>query len=133
MASAREMRLRIRSVKNIAQVTRALQAVSASKVRKAVQAVSATRPYAEQAWKVLTHLVRTTGHTSLTSHCLNPREKVKNILVILITSDRGLAGAYNTNIMRNTLLHFKDFSQNLSAILPSGKKVVICFSGAEEK
>jgi F-type H+-transporting ATPase subunit gamma len=49
MASAREVRLRIRSVKNIAQVTRALQAVSASKVRKAMQAVLHTRPYATKA------------------------------------------------------------------------------------
>ena len=53
MASAREMRLRIRSVKNIGQVTRALQAVSASKVRRATQANAATRPYAEKAWKRL--------------------------------------------------------------------------------
>ena len=120
MASAREMRLRIRSIKNIVQVTRALQAVSASKVRKAVQAVSATRAYAEQAWKILVHLSEQPGHNAL-HPLLNPRENVKNILVILITSDRGLAGAYNTNILRNTLLHFKGFSQNISYIT-AGKK-----------
>lgn len=120
MASAREMRLRIRSVKNIAQVTRALQAVSASKVRKAVQAVSATRPYAQQAWKVLMHLAEQPGHNAL-HPLLRPRENVKNILVILITSDRGLAGAYNANIFRHTLLYFKDSPQNVSFIT-IGKK-----------
>jgi F-type H+-transporting ATPase subunit gamma len=120
MASAREMRLRIRSIKNIAQVTRALQAVSASKVRKAVQAVSATRPYAEQAWKVLVHLSEQPGHNAL-HPLLRPRENIKNILVVLITSDRGLAGAYNSNIFRHTLLHFKDFPQNISYIT-IGKK-----------
>lgn len=120
MASAREMRLRIRSIKNIAQVTRALQAVSASKVRKAVNAVSATRPYAEQAWKVLVHLSEQPGHNAL-HPLLRPRENVKNVLVVLISSDRGLAGAYNTNIMRSTLLHFKNFPQPVSYIT-IGKK-----------
>jgi F-type H+-transporting ATPase subunit gamma len=120
MASAREMRLRIRSIKNIVQVTRALQAVSASKVRKAVQAVSATRAYAQQAWKILVHLSEQPGHNAL-HPLLNPHQNVKNILVILITSDRGLAGAYNTNILRNTLLYFKGFSQNISYIT-AGKK-----------
>ncbi len=61
MASAREMRLRIRSVKNISQVTRALEAVSASKVRKAVQAVNGTRAYASKAWQVLTHVADAAG------------------------------------------------------------------------
>jgi F-type H+-transporting ATPase subunit gamma len=114
------MRLRIKSVKNIAQVTRALQAVSASKVRKAIQAVSATRPYAEQAWKVLVHLSEQPGHNAL-HPLLKPRQDVENILVILITSDRGLAGAYNTNIIRSTLLHFKGYSQKISYITV-GKK-----------
>ena len=61
MANAREVRLRIRSVKNIAQVTRALQAVSASKVRKAMQAMMNTRPYATKAWQVLTHIAGQPG------------------------------------------------------------------------
>ena len=60
MASAREMRLRIKSVKNISQVTRALETVSASKVRKAINAVTATRSYATKAWQVLTTRRRTT-------------------------------------------------------------------------
>jgi len=137
MASAREMRLRIRSIKNIVQVTRALQAVSASKVRKAVQAVSATRAYAQQAWKILVHLSEQPGHNAL-HPLLNPHANVKNILVILITSDRGLAGAYNTNILRKTLLHFKGFSQSITYItagkkgrdllLRRGKRVVAEFS-----
>ena len=96
------MRLRIRSVKNIAQVTRALQAVSATKVRKAQQQVLGTRPYASKAWQVLTHIARQPGGKILHPLLLR-REHLKNILVILITSDRGLAGAYNTNVVRNIL------------------------------
>jgi F-type H+-transporting ATPase subunit gamma len=99
MASAREMRLRIKSVKNISQVTRALEAVSAAKVRKAVQAVSATRAYATKAWQVLTHVAEQPGRDSL-HPLLTKRTKAENALVIVITSDRGLAGAYNSNIIR---------------------------------
>lgn len=99
------MRLRIRSVKNIAQVTRALETVSASKVRKATAAVIATRPYAEKAWKVLVHLARQPGHTSLHPLLKEPT-KANRVLVLMISSDRGLAGAYNVNIVRLTLSHF---------------------------
>ncbi len=65
MASAREMRMRIRTVKNISQVTRALEAVTASKVRKAIAAVQATRAYATKAWQVLTHVAKQPGRETL--------------------------------------------------------------------
>jgi len=109
------MRLRIRSVKNIAQVTKALETVSASKVRKAVQLYQATRPYAEKAWKVLVHLARQPGHNSL-HPLLSERSEVKNVLVLMISSDRGLAGSYNVNILRHTLHEFQSMSYPVSYI-----------------
>jgi F-type H+-transporting ATPase subunit gamma len=99
MASAREMRMRIRSVKNISQVTRALEAVSASKVRKAMLAVSATRAYASKAWQVLTHIAMQPGRENL-HPLLTRRPQVRSVLVLVVSGDRGLAGAYNTNIIR---------------------------------
>jgi len=108
MASAREMRLRIKSVKNISQVTRALEAVSAAKVRKAVQAVTATRSYATKAWQVLTHVAAQPGRQSL-HPLLTNRPNPKTALVIVITGDRGLAGAYNTNVIRYTAQHFDKY------------------------
>lgn len=105
MPNTREVRLRIKSVKNISQVTRALQAVSASKVRKAQQGVQQTQPYAERAWRVLSDIAEQPGHASL-HPLLADRPDPKNILVILITGDRGLAGAYNTNAVRYCLHHF---------------------------
>jgi F-type H+-transporting ATPase subunit gamma len=105
MASAREMRLRIRSVKNISQVTRALEAVSAAKVRKSMQAVAATRPYASKAWQVLTHVAAQPGRQSL-HPLLTERPNPRTALAIVITSDRGLAGAYNTNIIRYIAQNF---------------------------
>jgi F-type H+-transporting ATPase subunit gamma len=105
MASAREMRVRIRSVKNISQVTRALEAVSASKVRKAMAAVSATRAYASKAWQVLTHIARQPGRENL-HPLLTRRSQVRNVLVLVVSGDRGLAGAYNTNVIRYVTQRF---------------------------
>jgi F-type H+-transporting ATPase subunit gamma len=107
MSNLRETRLRIRSVKNIAQVTRALQAVSASKVRKAMQAMMNTEPYASKAWQVLTHIANQPGRENL-HPLLIKRSEIKNILVVLITGDRGLAGAYNANIVRFTMQEFNN-------------------------
>ena len=108
MASGREMRMRIRSVKNISQVTRALEAVSASKVRHAVNAVNATRPYATKAWQVLTHVAAQPGRDQL-HPLLTERASVNNALVLVITSDRGLAGAYNTNVIRFLAQNFDNY------------------------
>jgi F-type H+-transporting ATPase subunit gamma len=105
MASAREMRLRIKSVKNISQVTRALEAVSAAKVRKAIQALTATRSYATKAWQVLRHITNQPGTLNL-HPLLTARANPKNALVIVMTADRGLAGAYNTNVIRYVLQQF---------------------------
>jgi len=108
MASAREVKLRIKSIKNIAQVTRALQAVSASKVQKAMQAMYRTRPYATKAWQVLTHIAAQPGRDML--HPLLEKHKdVNNVLVVLISGDRGLAGAYNTNIVRFVIKEFGSY------------------------
>jgi F-type H+-transporting ATPase subunit gamma len=115
MSSTREMRLRIRSIKNIGQVTRALETVSASKVRRATQAVAATHPYAEKAWKVLIHLARQPGHNSL-HPLLSERVKINNILIIMVSGDRGLAGAYNVNILRHTLQNCISYPQPISFI-----------------
>jgi F-type H+-transporting ATPase subunit gamma len=102
------MRLRIRSVKNISQVTRALQAVSASKVRKAIDALMATRPYASKAWQVLAHIAEQPGRETL-HPLLMTRGSVRNTLVVVISGDRGLAGAYNTNLIRFVFRQFNDW------------------------
>jgi F-type H+-transporting ATPase subunit gamma len=107
MTSAREMRLRIQGVSNISQVTRALEAVSASKVRQAQRAVELTRPYANKAWEVLQHLSRQPARDFI-HPLLKERDTIDEILVILITGDRGLAGAYNSNVVRFVLKQFRD-------------------------
>ena len=131
MTTAREVRDRIRSVKNIAQVTRALQAVSASKVRKAMQAVTNTRPYATKAWQVLAHIAGQPGRESL-HPLLTHHKQVNNVLVLLVTGDRGLAGAYTTNIVRFTLNKFGNYSVPVSYITVGRKGRDLMFRRGEK-
>lgn len=98
METLREIRRRIRSVQNLAQMTRAMEAVSASKVQKAQAAVMATRPYAHRAWEVIVNLA---GERGIPLHpLLAVREPVRSVLLVVFASDRGLCGAYNHNIVR---------------------------------
>jgi F-type H+-transporting ATPase subunit gamma len=99
MGSAREVKNRIKSVKNIAQITRALEAVSASRVRRAQERVMASRNFAEKAWEILLN-VNAASKGKAQHPMLTQREEVNSVLLVLITSDRGLAGSYNTNILR---------------------------------
>ena len=103
MATAQEIRRRIRSVKNISQVTRALEAVSASKVRRAQAQVLATRPYAEKSWQVLNHLAAQRAPGARSHPLLTRREEVETVGIVLLTSDRGLCGAFNYNMVRTTM------------------------------
>jgi F-type H+-transporting ATPase subunit gamma len=101
MATAREVKRRMKSVKNIMQVTRALEATSASKVRKAVQAVQASRAYTDKAYEILITLAGTATPGSTLHPLLDAKkEPPKNITIMLVTADRGLAGAYNSNVIR---------------------------------
>lgn len=110
MATAREIKRRIRSVKNIAQVTGALEAVSASKVRRAQERTLATRAYANAAFEIMLNLGA--QHANNMQHLLlDPRTSVKEIVVVLVSSDRGLAGPYNTNIVRKTIDFEKQHDQ----------------------
>jgi F-type H+-transporting ATPase subunit gamma len=101
LETLREIRRRIRSVSNLAQVTGALEAVSASKVQKAQAAVLATRPYAHRAWEMIINLAGLCGEDA--HPLLSFREPVSSALVVLFTSDRGLCGAYNQNALRSAI------------------------------
>jgi F-type H+-transporting ATPase subunit gamma len=110
MASTREIRRRIRSVKNIAKVTKAMETVAAAKMRKAQQQVLATRPYAEKSWEVLTYLARLRASAAAEQPLLQQRPVTK-IGLLLITADRGLAGAYNSNIIRKAATQVREWEK----------------------
>ncbi|MCA9970678.1 MAG: ATP synthase F1 subunit gamma [Anaerolineales bacterium] len=97
MATERELNKRIKSIKNISQVTSALAAVSASKASRAQKQVEATRAYAGKAFEILHNL---SAQSSGAAHpLLTVRENIRNTGLVLISGDRGLCGAYNTNII----------------------------------
>jgi F-type H+-transporting ATPase subunit gamma len=100
LPSTREIRRRIRSVKNISQVTRAMQMVAASKMRRAQEQVLATRPYTEKAWQVLTNLASQRGVDETVHPLLEVREEIHAIGMVLITADKGLCGSYNHSMIQ---------------------------------
>lgn len=99
MASTREIRRRIRSVKNIAQVTKAMETVAASRMRRAQAQVLGTRPFAEKAWEVLSYIARLPSTENDLDPLIHVRD-VKRVGVVLVTADRGLAGGFNANVIR---------------------------------
>jgi F-type H+-transporting ATPase subunit gamma len=102
LATAREIQRRIRSVRNIGQVTRAMEAVSASKMRRAQELDLASRPYANRAWEILTYVAAQPAAGKVLHPLLEQRE-AKNIGLVLITPDRGLCGGLPTNIIREAV------------------------------
>jgi len=98
MASTRDIRRRIKSVKNTAQITKAMQMVAASKMRKAQDAALAGRPYAEQMNAVLAEVTANVG--DFTHPLMEKREEVKKRGLVVVSSDKGLCGALNTNLLR---------------------------------
>ncbi len=97
MASTRDIRRRIRSVKNTAQITKAMQMVAASKMRKAQQAALAGRPYAESMNRVLSSLANRVGSIS---HPFLEKREMRRPCALVISTDKGLCGALNTNLLR---------------------------------
>jgi len=102
MASSREIRRRIRSVRNISQITRAMEMVSASRMRRATQRVVATRPYTERISAVIASLAGAAGVAAGedVSFPLLDKRPIQRAELILITPDKGLTGAMNSNVIR---------------------------------
>ena len=109
MATQKEVKNRIASVKNIHKITRAMEMVAAARLRRAEQRIAAMRPYA-QAIRKMTQQVSEASATVPRIELLEERENVKNVGIILVTGDRGLAGAFNTNIIREGVRLKREFS-----------------------
>jgi len=97
-AKLRQVRRRIRSVQSTMKITRAMELIAASRILRAQQRVEAVRPYAERLTSAMADVARQTG--SLVHPLLEERAEPKRAAVLVLTSDRGLAGAYNANVLR---------------------------------
>jgi F-type H+-transporting ATPase subunit gamma len=115
MANTQEIRRRIKSIRNTAQITKAMQMVAASKMRKAQQHALAGRPYATLMNKVLVSLQQ---RTDPRAHPLLEIRPVQKELVIIISTDKGLAGALNTNLFREA----SHFEASKSVFVVTGRK-----------
>ena len=126
MATLRDIRQRINGVKNTAKITQAMKMVAAAKMNRAQNAIESARPYVDKMSEVIAHLT-----SGLTGEYFNPllsvHEKTKNIKVIVISSDKGLCGAFNNNLFKyaNKIIdnEIKDqFPEAKHELIPVGKK-----------
>lgn len=121
MASVQQIKRRIRSVKSTKQITKAMELVAASKMRRAQEATLRSRIYANTANEILTRISQL---IDVKSHPLFAQRKVKSKLYVVIASDRGLAGAYNSNII-------KTFVGTLKSEIESGVSVKVLTIGRQ--
>lgn len=118
MATLKQIRQRIRTAKNIQQITRAMKLVAAARLKRATDRVLEARPYSDKLKGVMESI---SSAGDLPSHPLMENREVKNVCVIVLTSDRGLAGGYNTSVIRKV----SDFAKGLvgkPSLITVGKK-----------
>ena len=108
MASGKEIRTQIKSVKNTQKITRAMEMVAASKMRKAQERMAATRPYAENIRRVIAHLAQANPEYT---HPFMIEREVKRVGMIIISTDRGLCGGLNTNMFKAGLTKMKELRE----------------------
>ncbi|MRH88957.1 F0F1 ATP synthase subunit gamma [Nocardia sp. SYP-A9097] len=122
MASVRELRSRIRSVSSIKKITKAQELIATSRISKAQARVAAAKPYAEEITKVLAELASASGN--LTHPLLTERPNARRAAVLVITSDRGMCGGYNSNVLKRT-------EELLTLLRSQGKEPVLYVMGAK--
>ena len=119
MASGKEIRTKIGSVKNTQKITRAMEMVAGSKMRKAQAQMERTRPYAERIQKVISHLANANPEYQ---HSYMVKRDVKRVGIVVVSSDRGLCGGLNTNLFRKTL-------QEVTRLKAEKKDINVCIIG----
>jgi F-type H+-transporting ATPase subunit gamma len=107
MAGSKEIRTKIKSVENTRKITKAMEMVAASKMRKAQERMRASRPYAEKIRNVAAHMSH--AQTEYKHPFLIKRDNVKNVGLIVVSSDKGLCGGLNTNVLRLSLNQMKEW------------------------
>ena len=107
MAGSKEIRNKIKSVQNTRKITKAMEMVAASKMKKAQERMRATRPYLEKAFNIAMHISK--ANTEYKHPFLVPRETVKRVGAVVVTTDKGLCGGLNTNVLRVVLQQHKEW------------------------
>src|SRR4051812_19881622 len=100
MATRKEVKNRISSVKNVQQITRAMEMVAAARLRRAEQRIDALRPYAQRLRKMTRNVAEAVGAEARGVPVLEQRDPIEKVGILLVTGDRGLAGSFNSQIIR---------------------------------
>jgi F-type H+-transporting ATPase subunit gamma len=119
MPTLLDYRRRIRSVKSTQQITRAMKFVAAAKLRRAQEGVYSARPYAKEIKRVLRSAA---ARMETPAHPLLERRPEERVLVVVLTGDRSLAGAFNTNVLRRSMEFFRELSSKKVQVAVVGKK-----------
>jgi F-type H+-transporting ATPase subunit gamma len=119
MATLLDIRRRIRSVKSTQQITRAMKMVAAARLRRAQDSIFKARPYANQ---MLTLLASLAARTEQRAHPLLAERPIEKVLLVLITADRGLCGAFNANLMRAAQDYLEEQGAKEVSLLAVGRK-----------
>jgi F-type H+-transporting ATPase subunit gamma len=119
MPSTIDLRRRIRSVKNTQQITKAMKMVAAARLRRAQERIMAARPYAAALRAVISSVA---ARVNLDAHPLLQQRDEKKVLLAVITADRGLAGAFNANVIRQAGYAIRDRNWESVELLPIGRK-----------
>jgi len=119
MPTLLDFRRRIRSVKNTQQITRAMKFVAAARLRRAQESALAARPYATELARMLRSIM---GRIDEPQHPLLAKRPEERILAIVLSGERGLAGAFNTNILRKANEFLREHKNNKLSVVPVGKK-----------
>lgn len=109
MSQAKEIRTKIGSIKSTQKITRAMELVAASKMRKAQDRMALSKPYATKIRQVISHVAA--SHAEYPHPFLQPREQIKRVGYIIVTSDRGLCGGLNINLFRKTIAEIKQWRE----------------------
>ena len=120
MATLRDIRTRISSVKNTQKITKAMKMVAAAKLRRAQENIIQARPYANKIEEMLKHL---STQANTTDFPLLALREIKSVAIIVVSSDRGLCGGFNANVARATVQHI---NKNYSELNKIGKVRIIC-------
>ncbi len=121
MASLRDIKLRIRSVKSTQKITKAMEMIAASKMKRAQNQALKGRPYLGKLTQIISNLVHLSD-PKLSHPLLKSKKNVKNIAYIFITGNRGLCGAFNSNVIRKMLEILKEKNQTKETVITVGKK-----------
>ncbi len=120
MANLKEIRSRIKSVKSIQKVTKAMKMVAAAKLRKSQENMEQARPYADRLDNLIDDLINETNMSTI--NLLSQKEEIKNTGFIIVTADRGLAGSFNTNIIKKAEKEIKQYKKENVTLFCIGKK-----------